>query len=35
VEVQVNDRVFGIGRGHSKKEAEQEAAQRALEDAER
>lgn len=35
VEVQVNDRVFGIGRGHSKKEAEQEAAQRALEEAER
>jgi ribonuclease III len=31
VEVQVNDRVLGIGRGHSKKEAEQEAAQRALE----
>lgn len=35
VEVRVNDRVFGIGRGHSKKEAEQEAAQRALEEAER
>lgn len=35
VEVQVNDRVFGIGRGHSKKEAEQEAAQRALEQTER
>ena len=35
VEVQVNDRVFGIGRGHSKKEAEQEAAQRALEETER
>ena len=35
VEVQVNDRVFGIGRGLSKKEAEQEAAQRALEEAER
>ena len=35
VEVQVNDRVFGMGRGHSKKEAEQEAAQRALEEAER
>ena len=34
VEVQVNDRVFGIGQGHSKKEAEQEAAQRALEQAE-
>jgi ribonuclease-3 len=31
VEVQVNDSVLGIGRGHSKKEAEQEAAQRALE----
>lgn len=30
VEVQVNDRVFGIGHGASKKEAEQEAAQRAL-----
>ena len=35
VEVLVNDKVFGIGRGHSKKEAEQEAAQRALERAER
>ncbi|HWF60421.1 MAG TPA: ribonuclease III [Nitrospira sp.] len=35
VEVQVNDRVFGIGRGYSKKEAEQEAAQRALEQSER
>ncbi len=35
VEVQVNDSVFGIGRGLSKKEAEQEAAQRALEQAER
>jgi len=35
VEVQVNNRVFGIGRGLSKKEAEQEAAQRALEEAER
>lgn len=35
VEVRVNDRVFGIGQGHSKKEAEQEAAQRALEEAER
>ncbi|MBH0200802.1 MAG: ribonuclease III [Nitrospira sp.] len=33
VEVQVNDSVFGIGRGLSKKEAEQEAAQRALEQA--
>lgn len=31
VEVQTNDRVLGSGRGHSKKEAEQEAAQRALE----
>ncbi|MDF0652373.1 MAG: ribonuclease III [Nitrospira sp.] len=35
VEVRVNDRVFGIGRGYSKKEAEQEAAQRALEQSER
>lgn len=35
VEVLVNDRVLGIGRGQSKKEAEQEAAQRALERAER
>ncbi len=35
VEVQVNDRVFGIGQGFSKKEAEQEAAQRALEQVER
>jgi ribonuclease-3 len=35
VEVLVNDKVFGIGRGHSKKEAEQEAAHRALEQAER
>ncbi|MDF0677104.1 MAG: ribonuclease III [Nitrospira sp.] len=35
VEVHVNDRVFGIGRGYSKKEAEQEAAQRALEQSER
>jgi ribonuclease-3 len=35
VEVQVNDKVFGIGRGYSKKEAEQEAAQRALEQSER
>lgn len=34
VNVLVNDRVFGVGRGHSKKEAEQEAAQRALERAE-
>lgn len=31
VEVQVHDKVLGVGRGHSKKEAEQEAAQRALE----
>ena len=35
VEVRVHDRVFGIGRGYSKKEAEQEAAQRALEQSER
>lgn len=35
VEVHVNDRVFGAGRGYSKKEAEQEAAQRALEQSER
>jgi ribonuclease-3 len=35
VEVLVGDRVLGIGRGHSKKEAEQAAAQRALEQAER
>ncbi|MDK2742603.1 MAG: ribonuclease III [Nitrospira sp.] len=35
VEVHVNDNVFGIGQGHSKKEAEQEAAQRALEQVER
>jgi ribonuclease-3 len=35
VEVLVNDKVFGAGRGHSKKEAEQEAAQRALERTER
>lgn len=35
VEVRVKDRLFGIGRGRSKKEAEQEAAQRALERAER
>ncbi|OQW36933.1 MAG: ribonuclease III [Nitrospira sp. SG-bin1] len=34
VEVRVNDRVMGIGRGRSKKEAEQEAAQQALEQAE-
>ncbi|MBX3349753.1 MAG: ribonuclease III [Nitrospira sp.] len=31
VEVQVNQRVVGVGRGNSKKEAEQEAAQQALE----
>ncbi|MGE3977435.1 MAG: ribonuclease III [Nitrospira sp.] len=35
VEVHVNDRALGIGRGYSKKEAEQEAAQRALEQSER
>ncbi|MBX3327810.1 MAG: ribonuclease III [Nitrospira sp.] len=35
VEVQVNHRVVGIGRGNSKKEAEQEAARRALEEMER
>lgn len=35
VEVWVNDRVCGIGRGLSKKEAEQAAAQRALEETER
>jgi ribonuclease-3 len=35
VEVYVNDRVFGTGRGYSKKEAEQEAAQRALGQSER
>ncbi len=35
VEVQVNDKVLGVGRGRSKKEAEQEAAQRALERTER
>lgn len=35
VEVRVNDRVVGIGRGHSKKEAEQEAAKQAREQAER
>ncbi len=34
-EVHVNDRALGIGRGYSKKEAEQEAAQRALEQSER
>ncbi|HMS85644.1 MAG TPA: ribonuclease III [Nitrospira sp.] len=31
VEVHVNHQVVGVGRGNSKKEAEQEAAQRALE----
>lgn len=31
VEVHVNDRVLGVGKGYSKKEAEQAAAQRALE----
>jgi ribonuclease-3 len=35
VEVLVGDKVVGVGRGHSKKEAEQVAAQRALEQAER
>ena len=35
VEVRVNDELFGVGQGHSKKEAEQEAAQRALAQAER
>ena len=30
VEVQVNQKVVGVGRGNSKKEAEQEAAQHAL-----
>lgn len=35
VEVYLNDAVCGLGRGHSKKEAEQEAAQRALEQVER
>jgi ribonuclease III len=34
VEVQVNQQVVGVGRGNSKKEAEQEAAQRALEQVE-
>jgi ribonuclease III, bacterial len=34
VEVQVNQRVVGVGRGSSKKEAEQEAAQHALEQVE-
>lgn len=35
VEVQVDGKVVGAGQGHSKKEAEQAAAQRALEQAER
>ncbi|BFU92626.1 MAG: Ribonuclease 3 [Nitrospira sp.] len=35
VEVHVKDTALGIGRGYSKKEAEQEAAQRALEQSER
>ena len=35
VEVYLNDAVCGLGRGHSKKEAEQQAAQRALEQVER
>ena len=35
VEVRINDDLFGVGQGHSKKEAEQEAAQRALAQAER
>ena len=35
VEVRVNQRVIGVGRGNSKKEAEQQAAQRALEQIER
>lgn len=35
VEVRVEDKVVGAGQGHSKKEAEQVAAQRALEQAER
>lgn len=35
VAVQVNDKVWGVGRGRNKKEAEQEAAQRALERTER
>ena len=34
VEVQVKDKVLGIGQGRTKKEAEQEAAQQALERAE-
>lgn len=35
VEVLMGDKVVGVGRGHSKKEAEQVAAQRALERVER
>lgn len=35
VEVYLNDAVCGLGRGHSKKEAEQQAAQLALEQVER
>jgi ribonuclease-3 len=31
VEVRMNERVLGVGQGHSKKEAEQEAARQALE----
>ena len=35
VEVFLNDAIYGLGRGYSKKEAEQQAAQRALEQVER
>ena len=35
VEVYLNDAICGLGRGYSKKEAEQQAAQRALEQVER
>jgi ribonuclease-3 len=35
VEVFLNDAIYGLGRGYSKKEAEQQAAQRALERVER
>lgn len=35
VEVYLNDAICGLGRGYSKKEAEQQAAQRALEEVER
>ncbi|MBH0204132.1 MAG: hypothetical protein HP496_18005 [Nitrospira sp.] len=35
VEVCLNDEACGIGQGYSKKEAEQQAAQRALERVER